>query len=49
MAGVKITVKAGGTQIKTDVSDASGEFFVTLDYGKDYLSNSQKVVMQPKK
>jgi len=42
MAGVKITVKAGGTQIKTDVSDASGEFFVTLDYGKDYIIEFSK-------
>ena len=42
MAGVKLTVKAGGTQIKTDVSDASGEFFVTLDYGKDYILEFSK-------
>lgn len=42
IAGVKITVKAGGTQIKTDVSNASGEFFVTLDYGKDYIIEFSK-------
>jgi len=42
MAGVKVIVKSGGTQIKTDVSDGNGEFFVELDYGKDYIIEFQK-------
>lgn len=42
VSGIRVTVKAGGTQIKTDDTDGKGEFFVKLDYGKDYVLEFSK-------